>query len=234
MSRPSASHRLAAARPVKGATLIAAELRRTILDGGWGHGERLPAERSLAALFGASRTTVRAGLCLLEAERLVERKAGAGTFVSIDAAGAGDDVAEITSPLELIEVRLAFEPQVSRLAVLNASARDIAAIARAMAALAAAGADVERFTEADQAFHASIAAATHNPLLIAFYAQIGRVRGHAQWSRVKDAVLTPAIIAQYNHQHREIVEAIANRDGERARRAMSAHLADARRHLMRV
>ena len=234
MSRPSASRRLAAARPVKGSTRIAAELRRTILDGGWGHGERLPAERALAALFGASRTTVREGLRLLEVERLVERKVGAGTFVSIDIAGAGDDVAEITSPLELIEVRLAFEPQVSRLAVLNASARNIDAIARALAALAAAGADVERFGHADQAFHASIAAATHNPLLIAFYAQIGRVRGHAQWSRVKDAVLTPAIIAHYNQQHREIFEAIAGRDGERARRAMSAHLADARRHLMRV
>ena len=234
MSRPSASRRLAAARTVKGSARIAAELRRTILDGGWGHGERLPAERALAALFGASRTTVREGLRLLEAERLVERKVGAGTFVSIDTAGAGDDVAEITSPLELIEVRLTFEPQMSRLAVLNASVRDIDAIARALAALDEAGDVLERFTEADQGFHAGIAQATHNPLLIAFYAQIGRVRGHAQWSRVKDAVLTPAIIAHYNHQHREIFEAIASRDGERARRAMSAHLADARRHLMRV
>ncbi|NJO37057.1 MAG: GntR family transcriptional regulator, partial [Rhizobiales bacterium] len=43
-----------------GVTMIAARLKEAIEDGTYGHGQRLPAERDLAAHFGASRTTVRA------------------------------------------------------------------------------------------------------------------------------------------------------------------------------
>ena len=43
-----------------------------------------------------------------------------------------------TSPLELIEVRQAVEPQMARLAVLHASARDLETLADALAAWRAA------------------------------------------------------------------------------------------------
>ncbi|MGI9508572.1 MAG: GntR family transcriptional regulator, partial [Geminicoccaceae bacterium] len=45
-----------------GATVIVGELRTAIESGGYGHNQRLPAERDLASHYGASRTTVREAL----------------------------------------------------------------------------------------------------------------------------------------------------------------------------
>ena len=220
--------------PVKRSARIAAELRRAILDGAYALGDRLPAERELAVAFDASRTTVREGLRVLETDKLISRRVGSGTFVVYDADKAGEDIAQITSPLELIEVRLAFEPQMGRLAVVNATARDMERLARVLAEVEAAGSDLERFTLADQEFHLQIAEATHNPLMISFCRQINHVRGHDQWNAMNDKVLTTDIIAHHNREHRAILEAIESRDSERTVRLTTDHLSDARRDLSAV
>jgi len=64
------------------------------------------------------------------------------------------------------------------------------------------------------------------------YRQINRVRGHAQWSAMKDKVLTGARIGEYNRQHGAILEALRMRDAEVAVRVITDHLRDARRDLM--
>ena len=78
----------------------------------------------------------------------------------------------------------------------------------------------------------ALADATHNPLAVWIYRQINEVRRHTQWSRVKDKVLTPARIAEYNRQHRALFEAVAARDGESAIELINRHLAEARRDLV--
>src|SRR5262249_41937597 len=102
--------------PVRGSSWIATQLRQSILEGGYAFGEKLPAERQLASAFGASRATIRTALGQLETERLVTRRVGAGTFVNFRAENESQDIAELTSPLELIEVRLGIEPNMVRLA----------------------------------------------------------------------------------------------------------------------
>jgi DNA-binding GntR family transcriptional regulator len=57
-------------------------LRRRILQGEFGPGERLPPERELCDLFSASRITIRRALDILADESLIERRQGDGTFVS--------------------------------------------------------------------------------------------------------------------------------------------------------
>ena len=131
------------ADPVRGSSWITAQLRQAIVDGGYAHGEKLPAERQLASAFGASRTTIRTALDQLETERLVTRRVGAGTFVNFRAQGDTGDIAELTSPLELIEVRLGVEPNMVRLAVLNATARDIERLANAMSRMEQSSVDSE-------------------------------------------------------------------------------------------
>jgi GntR family uxuAB operon transcriptional repressor len=59
------------------AELILAESRRA----GLGAGSRLPTERQLANTLGASRTSVRHALAMLEAEGLISREVGRGTFL---------------------------------------------------------------------------------------------------------------------------------------------------------
>lgn len=216
----------------RGAAAIASQLQKAILKGTPAHGQRLPAERHLAEHFGASRSTVREALRQLEELTLVTRRIGSGTFVNRPAEPGEGQVAENTSPLQLIEVRQALEPHMARLAVAHATARDLEALADALAALQNCGADQEVFSSADERFHLALAEATDNPLMVWLYRQINAVRGHAQWGEMKRKILTRANIDLYNAQHRELYEAIRRRDVAAAVRCIDEHLDKARRDLL--
>ena len=220
------------ADPVRGSAWITAQLRQAIMEGGYAHGEKLPAERQLASAFGASRTTIRTALDQLEVERLVNRRVGSGTFVNFRAQGDAEDIAEETSPLELIEVRLGIEPNMVRLAVMNATARDIERLAGVMGRMEQTSTDAESFTLWDEEFHQLIAEATRNPLMVWVYRQINAVRTHSQWNAMKDKVLTPERIAEYNAQHAALYEAIRTRDVDAAVAIVTNHLHYARRQLV--
>ena len=216
----------------RGAGRIEAALRRAIVEGRYAYGTRLPAERELAQSFGASRTTVRRALDTLAAARLVTRRVGSGTFVSHLPDPAADDIAEITNPLELVEVRFGVEPHMVRLAVRNATARDLDRLGEALSWLERPGADAADFTRHDQQFHQLLAECTHNPLLIWIYHRINEVRGQAQWRAMRDQILNPARIAEYNRQHRALYQAIRSRDGDSAVGIVTDHLEKAWRDLV--
>lgn len=216
----------------RGSAWITAQLRQAIVEGAYAHGEKLPAERQLAEAFGASRTTVRIALGQLEEERLVIRRVGSGTFVNFKKRDDTDNIAEITSPIELIEVRLGVEPHMVRLAVLNATARDLDRLQESVERMEAGSIDPESFTQLDEQFHLMIAECTHNPLMVWIYREINDVRCHAQWTAMKDKVLTPERIAEYNRQHRNLFETIRSRDVEGAVAIVTNHLHYARRQLL--
>jgi len=207
-----------------GSAAITARLRQAIVDGTYADGERLPAERDLARHFDASRSTVREALRRLEEMNLVTRRIGSGTFVTHLPPFKDSDIAEITSPIELIDVRLAVEPQMARLAVVNATARDIERMDDALGRVEKCGDDREDFSRADEAFHLALAECTRNPLMVWLYRQINDVRSHAQWDAMKDQILTRQRITQYNRQHRALYEAFRSRDAETAVRVITEHL----------
>ncbi len=215
-----------------GATAIAGRLQQAILDGNYAYGERLPAERDLAEHFGASRSTVREALKRLEEMRLLTRRIGSGTFVSHRQALDGSSIAEVTSPLELIEVRFAVEPQIARLAAINATARDLATMGQVLEQVEAAGGDRESFSLADERFHQSLVECTHNPLMVWLYQQINEVRAHAQWTAMKEKILTPERIIEYNRHHRQLYESLCSRDVEQAAGVIERHLDKARHDLL--
>ena len=215
-----------------GAAGIAARLREAIMEGRYAFGERLPAERDLTTHFGASRGTVREALRRLEELHLVSRRIGSGTFVSYRASPHEEDIAELTSPIELIEVRLALEPDMARLAAVNATSRDLDRMERALLTCEAAGADREAFSQADESFHLALVECTRNPLMIWLYARINDVRRHAQWNAMKDKILSGERIAEYNLEHRALFEALRRRDVSAATAAIEKHLDKARQHLL--
>ncbi len=217
-----------------GSAAIAARLRRAILDGNYADGERLPAERDLAQHFDASRSTVREALRRLEELHLVTRRIGSGTFVNHKPALDESNIAEVTSPIVLIEVRLAIEPQMARLVVVNATARDLERLGEALRRVESCGDDRELFSRADEQFHLMLAECTRNPLMVWLYRQINDVRSHAQWDGMKDKILTEARISEYNQQHRELYTALCNRDVDAAVEIISAHLEKARGDLLGV
>lgn len=63
--------------------LVREQIRASIESQRYGPGERLPADSELASHFDTSRLTIIRALRDLEAEGLVKRRAGVGTFVSI-------------------------------------------------------------------------------------------------------------------------------------------------------
>jgi DNA-binding FadR family transcriptional regulator len=203
---------------------VAAELRRAILEGQYDYEERLPAERNLAEEFGVSRGTIRSVLQILEQQHLVSRQVGSGTYVTHREITNQQEIAAITSPLEMVEVRIAIEPQLVRLAIANASARDLDELRDALRQCEACDGDPEQFARADTAFHLTLAHCSRNKLMYWIYERISEVRRHSQWGRMKSKLLTPELIGFYNQQHRALYEAIAARDTASAVRLINEHL----------
>lgn len=82
---------------------IAAALRQRIADGEWRKGNQLPPEPELAKAFGVSRMTIRQALVELEADDVIVRRRGAGTFVN-------QSFLDITEPAAPFPAGLATRP----------------------------------------------------------------------------------------------------------------------------
>ena len=224
------------ARPTRGVGAISAYLQRAIETGAYSEGDRLPPERELATCFNAARSTVRRALDQLEKAGLVSRRLGSGTFVGVaDAANRRNhDLVDQISPLQLIEARLAVEPFTTRLAVLHATRQTLDEMEAMLVHAEESINDKDTFSKWDCEFHLLIARASANPLLLNVYRQINHVRLHAQWDAMKEKILTPEVITNYNRQHRGIYNALHERDGQLAHALISEHLEKAREDLVRA
>lgn len=194
-------------------------------------GERLPPERAFADQFGVSRGTVRDALRRLEEGGFVEKRPGSGTYVTYSDAETVS-IAQSTSPLELIDTRYALEPQIVRLAVLNATDQALVKAESALEVMERSVYDPDTFSFSDEAFHLALAECTRNAMLVWITRRVSEVRKNAEWARMRQLTLSADIIRRYNAQHREVFEAVRQRDAERGARVMRAHLDLARRTLV--
>jgi len=90
-----------------------------------------------------------------------------------------------------------------------------------MVVLARAEASVDNkdaFSRWDGEFALLIARASSNALLLSVCRQINQMRLHAQWDAMKEKILTPDVIVDYNRQHRSSYEALHERDASWRRR----------------
>ena len=203
---------------------VATKLRSMILEGQYAHDERLPSERHLAEQFQVSRGTIRAVLQVLENQQLVTRHVGSGTYVNRQDTPEQYEIASITSPIEMVEVRIAVEPQMVRLAITNASHRDLEDLHKALVQCETCCGNSEMFAQADTAFHLALAHCSKNKLLFWVYERISKVRQHAQWRNMKAKLLTPDRIDYYNKQHRALYDSIVSRDANEANKLIKNHL----------
>ncbi len=213
---------------------LTAVLRREILNGALHPGDRLPAERVLAQTHGVARGTLRSALNNLESESLVEIRAGSGTYVTYrNAIPAGSPI-DAASPMELIDARFALEPHVCRLAVMYGRRGDFDLLDDLCKQMESNLDEPARFSESDTEFHRQLVASTRNGLLIWIVGQINSVRTQNEWTRMRQLTLDHSIIAQYNAQHRQILNAIRTREPERAANLMKDHLETVRLSLTRA
>lgn len=212
-------------------------LAQALQAGRWQPGEKLPTERALGAQYGMARNTVRRALDALEAEGLIQRHVGRGTFRTGAAAEAAPacpplplEQAEAFGPAEVVECRLAFEPELVAMAVARASPADLARM-EACWQQAEAAADLAAFEHWDGALHDAIAVATHNRAAMALSRSLARVRLQAEWGALKARGATPARRAALQRQHRAIIDALRQRDRAAARGAMRAHILYVQRYM---
>lgn len=209
-------------------------LERQIDEGRVRPGELLATERELAEQFGASRSVVRQALAELGKAGKITRRVGHGTVVAPQPDAqpvAGAPLVQDASPLELLEFRLALEPGLAELIVVNASDADIRAIAECLDA----GDKAEDWTgweHWDRSFHRRLIAACHNRPAIAVYDAILSVRHERPWLRLKQGHTDANKWAVYQHEHRQILEAINKRDARIAAEALRRHLINVRAKML--
>lgn len=219
------------------AEAVARHIEKLILEGALRPGKYLLPERELAARLNVSRPTLRDGLKLLEDRGLLIAEPGRGTRIAPLGAAAITDplIALLSTSPELADDYLEFRDVVECSAAALAAERgndiDRQKITDCLFAIEAAhdDADPTDEAEADAALHLAIYEASHNLVLLQIMRALsGILRSDVIQNRNRMFTI-PETRELLRDQHRDIAQAILNRDPEGARRATHEHLAYIRR-----
>jgi DNA-binding FadR family transcriptional regulator len=213
----------------RAADAVVARIEARISCGEFPDGSFLPAERELMAEYGISRTVVREAVARLASRGLIEARHRFRPVVrrpGYDAAlsAAGGIVSHLLNSRSgvknLYDTRVFLEAALARNAALHARKEDIAALRSALLANEQAVPDSQRFYATDVAFHAVLYDVPRNPVFPALHkAFTSWLAPH--WERM----LRSPERNRINHlSHREICEAIVERDPDAAERALQNHL----------
>jgi GntR family transcriptional repressor for pyruvate dehydrogenase complex len=191
-------------------------------------GTRLPSERELAASFGVARSSLRQALKVLEIMGVITQKVGDGSYLNRDASTVLAVPMEFllllddTSLHELVEIRLMMEPALAAKAAERATAADIALLRKSIIDLEGSKQDRVQLVASDLLFHRVIFQATGNRLSGRLFHTIHRA--------MLNMIMATSQMVDLKHTlqfHRSILEAIEQRDPQRAFSLMNDHLIDA-------
>jgi len=189
---------------------------------------RLPSERMLAETFGVTRNRIRGSLRKLAAQGVIWRHVGMGTFVGKQPADIGNNGMPgmvPTSPREVMDARLIYEPMLARLAAFNANDTDYREMQLCLDKMAAAPA-WPAWASWDGRLHRAIAKASGNKMLLAMFDTLQMYRNRDVF-RALDRPFQGIDMASKDHT--AVVDAIRERDAKRAEAAMHRHILSLRR-----
>lgn len=237
LSLSSKTHQAAAdsadgSRYRPGYELAAERIEGLIAEQGLTPGDRLPTEQELAALLGVSRPVIRESLKLLSAAGRLSVRKGVGILVSDRADLVMPRAFDFFDPTDVAHVEWVFEFRVTqeaasaRLAAARATPRHLQLLRESVAAAdeGAAAGDIEVFGARDDDVHRIIAEASGNPFLL-FAVEISR-RLQRQAILIAAAGDPGRSLTRGAAEHHEILDALADGDGEQAAARMSAHIYD--------
>jgi GntR family transcriptional regulator, transcriptional repressor for pyruvate dehydrogenase complex len=206
---------------------IVAQLCDALFEGRLQPGEPLGAEAELAAQFGVSRASVREAMRTLEASGIVHigmgPKGGARIAVGDPRRFAHALAVQLrlvgVTAVEVLDVRMGIEWMSAQLAATNATPAELERLSALVEETAAAENEPARIGELGRALHLAVAEASHNRVLV------------ATLTSIREAMRThrPAAPPQPHRTiavHRALVDAIRQRDPQRAGQVM---LEDVRR-----
>jgi GntR family transcriptional regulator, transcriptional repressor for pyruvate dehydrogenase complex len=210
---------------------VVTHIRSLIERGELKPGDRLPAERNLAARLGVSRPSVRAGLRALTAMGVVQPRHGSGTYIPDGPPVLQPEPLSFLAALhgftglEMYEARRILEVGAAGLAAERASEQQMAALDALVKSLFESLESPQAFLVHDINFHRAIAAASGNPIVASLVEMVSALyydRRRQTAERAAERDLRDAAEA-----HRRIYEAVQARDAEAARKAMNEHLLQA-------
>lgn len=185
-------------------------------------GAKLPPERELAKRFGASRSSLRPVMKMLENVGVLSQRVGDGTYLNSDASGILSVPLTLLilldgiSLIELFEARLILEPELAARAAHSASGEDLEAMRKTFATFK------NNTVQSDMEFHLAICRATRNRICMRMFEAIHGA--FAEGMRITSR-LAPGKALDF---HRSIYTAIHLRDAEQARKLMTDHLLHAK------
>lgn len=200
--------------------LIEEEIQRVILGGEYAPGDRIN-EKELTLRFGTSRGPIREALRSLEASGLIDQIPNRGVFVRrLTPAQAA----------QIYEVRAFLFALAGRLLAIRATDDEIVTLRGFVAAMdeAIAAGETERYLQENFALHEYIVGHAANPVLASQYLSLIK---QLQLYRARNLTMGRSM-QESNREHREMVEAIAAHDPDRAQAAHMAHVMSARKRLL--
>ena len=211
---------------------VADQIQNLIVADSLHPGDKLPGERELAEQMGVSRTVIREAFRVLSDRGLVRVKSGCGTYVRElshkDAAASIELFLKLKQSPEsfqhVYEVRRMIEVEAAGLAAQRADQKDHASMETAIDGMAGHKGNPQRYAECDFAFHAAVAAATHNELFGVLLSPISELLEEM----VRISLDAPNAVDEGLAHHRNILKQIKSQDVEKARQAMRDHLNHAR------
>ena len=169
-------------------------------------------KKRLCERLGVSRFPVSEALSRLHAEGLVDIQPQRGTAVSL---------IRLADARENMFLRQAIETQAVRLLAVTMDSEILGSLTANLAEQhkAAEADDVDEFQNLDQVFHGTLLSALGFPR-----AKAAAEAARFALDRVRRLTATPDRISETMVEHERIVEALAERDGEKAAKAMFDHL----------
>ncbi len=217
-------------KPVQRATLseqVALQIVGMISAGRWKPGEKLPPESELCRALKVGRSSLREALKSLAFIGTVRMRAGDGTYVAEGPSKVVDRI--LTQGLlttekdvnDLCETRISLEIETAALCAQRARDEDLRNLERLVAEMnQCVLGDGEGFLALDLNFHLAIAASSQNQVL----AQLLRtIRSLLQELIMKSQQLPGARQLAYA-QHKQILDALVQRNPRKARSTMRSHL----------
>ncbi|UCG09431.1 MAG: FadR family transcriptional regulator [Desulfobacterales bacterium] len=213
--------------------LVEGQLKEAIIKHHYRAGDKLPSERELAHIFGASRSSIREAIRALERSGFVVVKKGVqgGAFV-IQKGNSKPMVDHLRDMLrlrqvsleEILQARLIIEPEIAAEAARKATAKDIELLEE-ITRDQLRGFDSENPVmqyDRNPRFHRIIAEMTGNQVFIIIMQILMEIHAF----RMNQFSLDKKTIRKITHQHDGIIEALKKKDEEKAFEEMKKHVLD--------
>lgn len=211
--------------------MVEEELEQMIRRHEFGEGEQLPSERELMAFFNVGRPSVREALAALKRKGLVQINNGerarvsrpsADTIISELSGMAKDFLTHPGGIAHFEQLRLFFESSLVRYAAEHATDEQIALLTKALEINSQSLDDNALFIRSDVEFHRVLAEIPGNPIFMAIHVAL------LDWLIAARPSVPDRELHEHNNvsyqQHIVIVDAIRQRDPDKADRALQTHL----------